>query len=260
MTKNQQLSPKRDSTRLYTCKAQVYARSRPDYLPKAFAIFQEMVKLPGHSVVVDVGAGTGMLTRHLLALYDTVYALEPSLEMRQIAEKELGDQPGFHSLDSRAEDIPLADHSVDLIAVGQAIHWFQPEAARREFQRIAKLGAWLLLAHIKSLDEELNHALGAIFTEEYGCLPQDEHPASNLVPDSYYFAGKHSESLQFPHNHQESWESFLGGIGTAAYAPDPDHPRYPNFFAAARKIFDRFSREGVLTWKIATVTSFGLLA
>ncbi|MCJ7701186.1 MAG: hypothetical protein MUO62_06350 [Anaerolineales bacterium] len=55
MTEYQQLSPKRDSTRLYTRKADVYARSRPDYLPKAFAIFQEMVRLPGHSVVMDVG-------------------------------------------------------------------------------------------------------------------------------------------------------------------------------------------------------------
>jgi len=211
-------------------------------------------------VVVDIGSGTGMLTRHLLAYYDTVYAVEPTPEMRLIAEKSLGTHPGFHSLDARAEEIPLPDHSVNLIAVGQAIHWFQPEAALAAFQRIGKPKTWLLLAHIHSKDEELNQAISTIFREEYGLLPSSEHPPSNLVPNGFYFIHGQFETRLFPHSRQESWECFLGGIGTAAYAPDYDHPLYDKFVQAARDVFERFSHNHLLTWNIATEISFGYLA
>jgi ubiquinone/menaquinone biosynthesis C-methylase UbiE len=250
---------KRDSTRLYSKKAIIYANSRPDYAPGAFTAFQNVAKLPRQSVVLDVGSGTGMLTRHLLHHFDTVYALEPTQEMRKVAEKDLNDHPGFHSLNGMAEDIPLPDHSVDLVTVGQAIHWFQPVAALAEFQRVAQPNTWLLLAHIKSLDETLNKAIGEIFKDEYGCLPLDEHPPSNQVPNSFYFAdGKH-DTLQFPHTSEESWERFLGGISSAAYAPDRAHPRYGKFVHAVREIFDDFSQRNLLKWKIATEISFGLL-
>jgi ubiquinone/menaquinone biosynthesis C-methylase UbiE len=259
---NEQYEPfvERDSTRLYTHKAITYAKSRPDYAPGAFAAFQSVAKLPRQSVVLDVGSGTGMLTRHLLDHYDTVYALEPTQEMRRVAEDDLIDQSGFRSLAGKAEDIPLPDHSVDLIAVGQAIHWFQPDAALPEFQRVAKPNTWLLLAHIKSLDEALNKAIGEIFKDEYGCLPLDEHPPSNQVPNSYYFANGKHDTLQFPHTSEESWERFLGGISSAAYAPDWVHPRYKKFVHAVRKIFENFSQNNLLKWEIATEISFGLLA
>ncbi len=251
---------KQDSTRLYTNKAVIYAQSRPDYAPEAFTAFQEVVKLPPQSVVLDVGSGTGMLTRHMLDHYETIYALEPTTEMRLIAEGDLNNHPGFHSLDGKAEDIPLPDHSVDLIAVGQAIHWFQPEMTLSEFQRIAKSETWLLLANIKSMDEALNQAIGKIFKEEYGCLPQNEHPPSNQVPDSYYFENGKYESMQFLHTSEESWERFLGGIGSAAYAPDIDHPLYSKFVQGARKVFEIFNQNNVLKWDIATIISFGQLA
>lgn len=259
MTEQNAPSPQRDSTRLYANKAQIYAQSRPDYAPEAYLAFQDAARLPRSSVVLDAGSGTGMSTRHLLDLYSTVYALEPAPEMRRIAEAVLGDRPGFHSLDGRAEDIPLPDNCVDLIVVGQAIHWFQPEAALAEFQRIAVPNAWLLIAHIRSLDEALNQALESLFTEQHGLLPRSQRPPSDLVSKDYYFAGGEFESLQFPHTSLESWECFLGGMLSAAYAPDGCHPLYEVFVQAAREIFDRFSQDGTLTWNITTEISFGRL-
>lgn len=250
----------KDATRLYARKAGIYAQHRPDYSPEAFTAFQEIARLPRQTVAVDVGSGTGMLTHHLLNHFDTVYAVEPMPEMRQVAEEALGTQTGFHSLDGRAENIPLPDDAAHLVAVGQAIHWFQPEKTLREFQRVTRAGAWLLLAHIKSLDEGLNHALETIFTEENGMLPQSERPSSNLVPKGYYFADGHFETLEFPHSRSETWECFLGGMASAAYAPDSEHPLHARFVQAARKVFDRYNQEERLVWKIATEISFGFLA
>jgi ubiquinone/menaquinone biosynthesis C-methylase UbiE len=250
----------KDSIQLYAQKAGIYSQNRPDYAPKAFTAFLEVSRLPRQSVAVDVGSGTGMLTRHLLTHFDTVYAVEPTLEMRRMAEEALRSQSGFHSLDGVAESIPLPEDCVDLVAVGQAIHWFQPEKSLREFQRVAKTGAWLLLAHIKSLDESFNQALESIFTEENGMLPHAQRPPSNLVPKGYYFAGGHFETLEFPYNHVETWECFLGGMASAAYSPDRGHSLYPNFVQASREVFDRFSQGDRLVWKIATEISFGFLA
>jgi len=260
MTASNAKTPQRDSTQLYTQKAKIYAQHRPDYAPEAFAGFRAAIDLPRHVIVLDAGSGTGMLTRHLLGYFDTVYALEPSSEMQALAEAELGEHPGFKRLDSPAESIPLPSQSIDLIAAGQAIHWFQPEAALVEFQRITKPGGWLLLAHIKSMDEALNQALSTIFTEENGLMPLSEQPPSDLVPKSFYFAGGEFETKQFPHSKPETWESFLGGIGTAAFAPDQNHPRYGKFIQASRKVFERFSKDGILDWKIATEISYGRLA
>jgi SAM-dependent methyltransferase len=262
MTEMRLNNVQRDPTRLYTNKAEIYANSRPDYHPEAFSAFQEITRLSRQSLVLDVGSGTGLMTRHLLRTYDTVFAVEPNPRMRFVAENDpyLSGHPGFHSLDACAEHIPLVDHSADLIAVGQAIHWFKPEAALKEFQRVAKPQAWLLLAHIQSLDNVFNQALGEIFTEDNGCLPQDQHPPSNLVPDSYYFTDGQFKSLHFPHISEESWERFIGGIASAAYAPNREHPLYDKFVQAARGIFERFSTNNVIRWEIATEISFGHLA
>ena len=256
---NDQSKSDRDATRLYANKALAYSQYRPDYSDEAIAVFQQATMLPAQSVILDVGSGTGMLSRHLLRHFNIVYGLEPTKEMREVAEGRLANQSGFQSLTGRAEAVPLPDQCVDVITVGQAIHWFQPERTLSEFQRVAKYKAWLLLAHIKSLDDDLNLAMQSLFTEKNGLLPPSEHPPSNLVPESFYFHDGVFRKERFEYNRPEPWETFLGGVATAAYAPDQGHPLYEKFCQTAREIFKRFSQEGILTWKIATVISFGYL-
>jgi len=248
-----------DSTQIYSTKAQKYARCRPDFNHDAIVNFIEISDLTKNSVVADIGSGTGMMTRHLLDHFKTVYAVEPNDAMRQVAEIDFDERPNFQSLSAPAEHIPLSENSVDLITVGQAIHWFQPKSALSEFQRIAKPGTWLLLATITTMDANLKNAIGDIFTEENGIPRKSNQAPSGEAPVSYYFANGMYENRLFPHLHPETWESFLGGIGSASYAPDEDHPCYQNFERATRRVFDRFSQDGILRWQIATEISYGYL-
>ena len=248
------------STQLYSNKAKSYNQYRPDYAQEAVSDFKVLSNLPKSTVVMDVGSGTGTLTRHLLEHFDTVYAVEPTNEMREIAEKHLSSFPGFFSVAEQAENTLLPDNSVELITVGQAIHWFQPELTLAEFQRIGMFTTWLLLANIRSVNEEFNQALNTIFTEDNGLLPRSEHPPSDQVPKEYYFEGGHCTTIKFLHNKSESWECFLGGLGSAAFAPDEDQPLYSEFVKAARKVFNRFQVDEVFIWNIATEISFGYLA
>jgi SAM-dependent methyltransferase len=110
--------------------ADVYERSRPSYPVEAvrFALPE------GAQRVVDLGAGTGKLTEVLLDLGLDVVAVEPSEQMRSRlpARAEI--------VDASAESLPLPDASVDAVLVGQAFHWFEPEAALAEMARVVRPG------------------------------------------------------------------------------------------------------------------------
>ena len=110
------------------------------------------------------------------------------------------------------------------------------------------------------MDEALNQALNTIFTADHGLLPQADQPPSDLVPKDIYFKEGKYTTTQFPYSRDEPWECFLGGIGSAAFAPDENNQAYPDFVEATRQVFNQFSKNGVLTWQIATEISFGYLA
>jgi len=87
--------------------------------------------------VVDLGAGTGKLTRALAALGHDVIAVEPFEEM---LDQLRANVPGVEAVTGSAEQIPLADESADAIVVGQAFHWFDQAVALREMARVLRPG------------------------------------------------------------------------------------------------------------------------
>lgn len=87
--------------------------------------------------VCDLGAGTGKLTRVLLELGHEVVAVEPDARMLDRLRDNLDGVPGLTAtLPGTAEDLPLADGSVDAVIVGQAWHWFDQDAAGHELDRV----------------------------------------------------------------------------------------------------------------------------
>ena len=137
--------------------ADVYERSRPPYAPDALAWIAE--RLPLHRVL-DLGAGTGKLTRQLVALGAEVIAVEPGDEMRRVLRSVL---PEVEALAGSAEAIPLPDTSVDAVTVGQAFHWFRTSDALREMYRVLRPGGgFALLWNEWDDDDPLMHALNQI--------------------------------------------------------------------------------------------------
>ena len=90
--------------------------------------------------MLDLAAGTGKLTAHLVETGAEVVAIEPVDEMRAVLEREL---PSVRALAGTAEAIPLDAASVDAVTVGQAFHWFRGDEALAEIHRVLRPGGGL---------------------------------------------------------------------------------------------------------------------
>jgi ubiquinone/menaquinone biosynthesis C-methylase UbiE len=134
-----------------------YARTRPGYPDEALDWITGRSGLRSGSDVLDLAAGTGKLTRSLVARGFRVTAVEPLPGMRAQLERDL---PDVLVLDGRAERIPLADAAFDAVLVGQAFHWFEPYAALDEVARVLRPEGWLvLLWNLWDLDDPLQRSL-----------------------------------------------------------------------------------------------------
>ena len=146
--------------------AELYERSRPGYPPDAIEFVSERLELRPGRVVADVAAGTGKLTRLLLATGARVIAVEPLDEMRAVLE-ELA--PGAELLAATAEVLPLDDASVDAVTVAQAFHWFDAPVALAELGRVLRPdGALALVWNIRDLDDPVQWQLNELLAPYRG--------------------------------------------------------------------------------------------
>lgn len=112
-----------------------YERARPTYPPEAIQLLRSEVGVGAGTRVCDLAAGTGKLTRLLVSTGASVVAVEPVAGMR---DQLCAAVPEAEVLDGVAEAIPLADHTVDVVTVGQAFHWFRFDEALAEIARVLR--------------------------------------------------------------------------------------------------------------------------
>jgi SAM-dependent methyltransferase len=113
-----------------------YDRLRPSAPPQAI----DWLLPERRQVVVDLGAGTGLLTRAVAGKAGRLIAVEPDERMRAVLAAR---SPGVEVLAGRGEDIPLPDASADVVLVSSAWHWLDPALAVPEIARILRDGGRL---------------------------------------------------------------------------------------------------------------------
>jgi MOSC domain-containing protein YiiM/SAM-dependent methyltransferase len=117
----------------FAAGADAYERGRPEYSTDAIdALLRELGIGPGKRVL-DLAAGTGKLTRQIATSGAEIVAVEPIAEMRAKLRAAL---PDIEATEGTAEAIPLPNHSVDAVVVGQAFHWFDGIRAASEIRRV----------------------------------------------------------------------------------------------------------------------------
>lgn len=109
--------------------------ARPDYPTSVIDLLQSHCGLVEDSVVADIGAGTGKLTRLLVGEPRTVIAVDPTMAMLDHLRLQL---PSVDAREGSAERLPVEDASVDIVVAGNAFHWFDQSLVWAELDRVLK--------------------------------------------------------------------------------------------------------------------------
>jgi SAM-dependent methyltransferase len=115
--------------------AEEYERGRPGWPEGTVTYLAAQLALERQSCLLDLGAGTGKLTRMLAERFSRVVAVEPLESLRR---RLAAVAPAADALAGTAERIPLPDGSVDAVFVGEAFHWFDGERALAEIARVLR--------------------------------------------------------------------------------------------------------------------------
>jgi ubiquinone/menaquinone biosynthesis C-methylase UbiE len=195
----------------FSRSAEAYERGRPEYPDAAIEHVVELMR-PG-ATVLDLAAGTGKLTRPLVAAGLRVVAVEPVAEMRAAL-------PG--ALEGTAEAIPLGDGSVDAVTVGQAFHWFDGDAALAEIARVLRPGGLLALVWNRRVDTDpLNKAIEELVAPYRGDTPGHRGPWRAAFDRTSAFTPLEEAAFEHPVvQDADSLEARVGSISFIA-ALDP---------------------------------------
>jgi len=232
-----------DYTRRFTKRADWYASYRPGYPAKIIAILEKKIGFRRRQVVADVGSGTGLLTKIFLENGNKVFGVEPNKSMRAYSERDLSGFRNFISVRGTAEHTTLPTKSVDLVTVGQALHWFNRVRASREFRRISKPGGSLCAVYNVKRSDRLGRAYEKVIRRHE--VGKAAVPNSSMKRLRYFFKdGKYSK-FTVPNEQSLDFEGLLGRILSSSYMPRPDESRGPSELRRdALNVFESFGSDG----------------
>jgi len=241
-------------TERFSGLADCYQRYRPSYPAAAIDLIVQRCGLGPSSLLVDVGAGTGISARLFAARGVPVLAIEPNAEMRSRAEKTPlpPGQPVPRYFDGTGEATGLPDGLATAVLSAQAFHWFQAERALREFARILQPGGWVALMWNERDERDA-------FTAAYGDLMR-------ALPDTASFEGPRHRAGEplltcslfeqaacqvFASEQELNEEGLRGRAFSTSYVPKQGE-RAEQLARDLRELFGRFQRQGQVALRYET--------
>jgi ubiquinone/menaquinone biosynthesis C-methylase UbiE len=164
---------------LFTTVAREYANFRPGYPPDLFEWLARAS--PSREAVWDAGCGSGQASVALAEHFTSIHATDVAAEQIAAAKPH----PRVRYAVAPAEKCGLADASVDLVTVAQALHWFDVEAFYAEARRVARPGA-LLVAWNYPRPEFDEPALDEVFRDFYANVVGPYWPAGRKHVENNY--------------------------------------------------------------------------
>ena len=247
----------------FTGKAADYAQFRERYDPALVLPFlAERCGLRPDWRVADIGAGTGMVGDMFRTNGNPLIAIEPNQEMFDACAALHAADDQFTVIQGSAENTGLGDASVEMIAIGRALHWFNVERALPEFRRILKPRGWIVI--LACGRSEFGREENLAYKELLQTMTERD-----LFRDPLLDVYRRLESLfpggQFHHAEiagemQADWEGLRGLTLSLSHAPMPGSANFSVFESELRGYFDRFAKNGLITLTTCTWMNAGQFA
>lgn len=256
------MNPAMHPTERFGSRVEDYRRWRPGYPPELVPWLVERCGLRPGDFVADIGSGTGLFSRDLLAAGLRVAAVEPNAPMRAAAEAALGDDRNFVSVDGTAERTGLADGSVALVCAAQAFHWFDRVAARTEFARVLRRqGHVALIWNVRRGDSPFLSAYEALLREHAPEYSRSGKPAqADRRVIATFFAPAGFEQESFAYEQYFDREGLRGRLLSSSYTPAPGAPGHEPMMAALDRLYDEHQQDAHVTFSYATHVFLGGLS
>jgi SAM-dependent methyltransferase len=253
--------PSLKPTERFSSRVEAYRRFRSPYPREIVPVLERRCGLTPESIVADVGAGTGMLAELFLENGNRVFAVEPNADMRAVCEELVERYPRLACIGGTAEETRLADHSVDFVAVGRALHWFDQERCRPEFIRILREGGWAVLAS-QGPHERREPVIREFQTllKEHGldfARMRKRYDIESAARD--FFAGCEFHEAEFASAQIMSYEELEGFMLSLSVTPQPGHPGFSAMQQALQQYFARHESGGKIHMPMNCKIHFGHL-
>jgi ubiquinone/menaquinone biosynthesis C-methylase UbiE len=250
-----------DAKQRFSNRVSDYVRYRPGYPAATLDILRSECGLrPGH-VVADIGSGTGFLSELFLKNGNRVFGVEPNTEMRLAGEEYLAAYDGFSSIEGSAEATTLGDATINFVTAGQAFHWFEQNAARKEFTRILKPTGWVVVLWNERLTgttpflrafEALLRKFGTDYSRVNESYPREEQMRSFFQSSAY-------RQQQIPNLQVFDFAGLAGRVRSSSYVPAQDHPNFSPMMAELQTIFEAHQQQGAVRMEYLTRLYYGQL-
>ena len=221
------------AARGFSRSAEAYERARPGYAAEAVAWLCERLRIGPCRDVLDLAAGTGKLTRDLVPTGARIVAVEPLDEMRARLVEAV---PGVEAMAGTAEQVPLADESVDAVVCAQAFHWFDPERALPEIHRVLRPGGGLaMIWNTRGVEAPMQARLDAFLVRYQQAASRNWLQADDAVAGSPLFGPV--EHRCWPHEQRVSRDELLGLVASRSYIASLDEETRAALLDEVREAF-----------------------
>src|SRR4051812_29988519 len=210
--------------------AREYELGRPGWPEELLDQLFAELGLEPEAEVLDLGAGTGKLTRELVPRFARVVAVEPDDAMRAVLEEVV---PGAEALVGHGEAIPLEDASVDAVFSAEAFHWFATDESLAEIARVLRpRGALVILWNIPVELAHLGDEAEAVIDEafERGGVPGLPRVLSGEwrrpIEDGPFEELREVEVERETVNTRDEWIANLLSVSSIAHQPEDDRAAF----------------------------------
>ncbi len=250
----------KSSTARFSDRVEDYVRYRPGYPPEVLGLLRAECGLQPSHIVADIASGTGMFTRLLLENGNSVFAVEPNTEMREMGLRLLESYNRLVSVAGTAEETTLGSASVDFVTSAQAAHWFDLPRARAEFARILRPEGWCVLIWNERRTETTPFLLDyeqLLLT--YGTDYKEVRHERTTAMIHEFFAPALADERVFDLRQQFDFEGVAGRLLSSSYAPLEGHPSHAPMMQELQRIFRAHASDGKVEFEYNTRVYYGHL-